>query len=392
MFCGAWYTLPMAEDQSLNSESSFGSDLAGKPISPELEKLIAGLSVLQKEEWNARINRDKELVTLSDSDGEDYLKMQVGLLFEGLPHELRRQAEELCQDLYKRRPAFNNAEIYRYIRIFVKTLRRAYLDPRVYLQAFNRRYIEEKLFDYIAEVISRDDVFDEDLSGVARIHIDMRGLFALNELAGREMGNKALIRFIDMIKLGTTTEWLHSLGFEIITSAEHRDQFGVLVFGKTSLRPYIAEIISRYILEAESINCRDLIGLAHPAVLEKIKLMGFGGYIAKDETFHLSANVGVCLFAEVVEHAKFELSDGASYATVIQGLKARMFTIADKRVRVNQSEQRERLEKENPLRALLYSRMDHDLIELESSLIQKERQLKALEKQIERNAILPEEN
>src|SRR3990167_7540512 len=108
----------MAEDQSL-----------GKPVSPELEKLIAALSVLQKEELNARLARNDKLVELSGSDGDNYLKTQTELLFEGLPHELRVEAEDLYQDLYKHRPAFNNAEIYKYVRIFTRTLRNAYLDP-----------------------------------------------------------------------------------------------------------------------------------------------------------------------------------------------------------------------------------------------------------------------
>ena len=376
----------MDEENSAPSVNSTSEEHLARPVSPELEKLIAALSVLQKEELNAREARNQKLVTLSDSDGDDYLKMQVELLFEGLPQELRSQANELYQTLYKRRPSFNNAEIYRYVRIFTKTLRRAYLDQREYLRAFSRRYVEERLFDAVAEVISREDIYEEDLSSIARIHMDMRGLYALNELSSHVVGNKALERFMDMLKIGVTTEWIRSLGFEVVPSAERRDQFGILILGKTDLRPYIHEIAERYVSETEDIDCRDLVSLSHPGVKEKIKIMGYKNQIPNDLAFRISTSLGYCLLGEVIEHAKYDLDNESSYAVVIQGLKGRMFSVADKRALVNQSEQRERLEKGNPVFALLYSRMEHDVIELENSLIQKERKLRALEHKIERDS------
>ena len=376
----------MSEEQNLDELSAVDNQAPSRPVSPDLEKTIAALSVLQKEELNARAARDVKLATLHGDDGRDYLNTQIGILFEGLPAELKKEADNLYNDLLTRTQVFKNSEIYHHVRIFTKILRRAYLDPREYLRAFSRRYIEERLFDAIAEVISRDDIYEEDLSSIARVHMDMRGLYALNELVGRNMANKALERFINILKVGNTTEWIKSLGFQVVPSAERRDQFGVLILGKTDLRPFITEITERYVAEVENIDCRDLISLTHPGVKERIKIMGYKGQI-KDTPFKLSTSIGACLFGEVVEHAKFDLETESSYATVILGLKGRMFSVSDKRARVNQSEQRERLEKENPLFALLYSRMEHDVLELENSLIQKERKLKALERKLSKTEI-----
>lgn len=309
-----------------------------------------------------------------------HLDEKVSLLFEGVPPLLKDIAKTHYRFLKTGR--FSPADLYIEMEQYVKLLSSAYLNSRAYLSIYDRRFIDMKMIERIEKLLLQDDEFiEKDFYNLARVNFDFNGLKALNDLGGHLAGNRGLRIFIEILKAGETTRWLEEQGFTVIPSAEGAEEYGMLIFGQSDLRPIAHEIVSRYFREVWNAPVGPLLNFAHPSVREKLALLGMPEDVPADFKFRIAINVGVVLFGEALAQFPIEkMSD--SYDVLIRTLIAKMFAMADLRARAHRSAFRRELAKKNPTLVALYSRLSNEVIHLEKELNKKEARIHDLELQL----------
>lgn len=311
---------------------------------------------------------------MDSPEADKQLDALIDTLLEGLPAELKQAVRKKVEFYKTKQPAFYNKEIYLEAKELVRLEMLAYLDRRQYLAMYNRRWAEHKIFDGLIDIVSRGDFGDVDLFSLARVNFDLNGLKALNDLAGHEAGNKGLERFALMLKSGETTGWLRQERLEVTPTAEGGDEFGMILKADKDLRPLAPLIVERYSQEALTIPAADLINFSHPAVSEKLELLGIDK-LPPDFKFKLSTSVGLAFLGDALAVVPVEKAD-KKYDEVVQMIINKMFEIADKRSLAHKSAFKEELDKTNPLLSALYARMSKEVIHLQKKVRELEAQLK----------------
>lgn len=314
---------------------------------------------------------------------DPYLDDKIALLFEGIPPLLKDLAREQNNYLKTKNPSFSAVEIYTQMETYVRLLSNAYMNNRMYLQIYNRRFVEMKMIEAIERILRRETEFTEaDFYGIARINFDFNGLKALNDLGGHDTGNRGLRIFTDILKGGETTRWLEELGYIVIPSAEGAEEFGILICGEGDLRPLTQDIVTRYFKEVFYAPVGPLINFSHPLVREKLGMLGLADEIGPDFRFQIAANVGMVLLGEALAQVPIEtINEG--YDVLVRKIVAKMFAVADLRARAHRSAFKDELGKKNPLLSGLYARLSNEVIHLEKEINRREERIRDLEAKLE---------
>lgn len=314
---------------------------------------------------------------------DPYLDDKVALLLEGVPPLLKEMARAQYEFLKSNNPTVSSVQIYTQMETYTRLLSNAYMNNRVYLQIYNRRFAEMKMVEAIEKILARETEFTEqDFYGIARINFDFNGLKALNDLGGHDTGNRGLKMFTEILKGGETTRWLESLGHHVVPSAEGAEEFGILIYGAGDLRPITQEIVTRYFREVFHAPVGPLINFSHPLVREKLSMLGLADDIGPDFRFQMAVNVGIVLLGEAVAQVPIEtINEG--YEVLVRKIVSKMFAVADLRARAHRSAFKDELGKKNPLLSGLYARLSNEVIHLEKEINRREERIKELEAKLE---------
>ena len=305
------------------------------------------------------------------------LDEKISQLLMGLPQDLK-DAVLLKVELYKsKRPAFSDKEIYFEAKDLVELEMVAYLDRRDYLKIYNRRFLEHILKEKISDLVAKEESTEDDLFGMARVHFDMNGLKALNDLAGHEAGNHGLSIIADILKQGKTTRWLESLGYHVSTAAEGGDEFGIVAMGAKDIRPHIDAIRDGYTQEVEHYDASALIDFTDSKVKESLAMLGISDEIPKDFMFKLSTSCGIVTFGEALGVVDVH-EVGKTYDEIVSAIVGAMFKLSDERAREHKAAYKEELGKTNPVLSGLYARMSREVIHLEREVTALREELKKL--------------
>lgn len=304
------------------------------------------------------------------------LEQKLELLLSGLPEELRNNVEKKVRFYESKRPAFTDEEIYQEAKDLVKLELLAYTDRRVFLGLFNRKFVIEKAGEFIRSIVESDSIEEKDIYSLARVDFDMNGLKVLNDLGGSHgVGNEGLRLFSEVIKKGETTSWLRNMGFVVIPSVEGGDEFGLLLYGKEDLRPYVTDIVNGYFEETRNINVSDLIDFSGKEVRDKLKFLGIDKDIPSDFKFEITTSVGIALFGEALNLVDVN-EEGKSYKEISRTILNKMFELAHDRSSDHKSWYKSQLGKTNPGLSALYARMSREVIHLEKKIKELEERLR----------------
>ncbi len=299
---------------------------------------------------------------------EKALDDKLANLLVGLPRELSNFIREKVAFYKTKQPIFTLEEIYTEARVLTRLEMLSYLDRRVYLGMYNRRFAEHKISEYIRQIVARPSMGDRDLYCLARVNFDLNGLKALNDLGGHEAGNKGLKLFANILNFGATTIWLRDeLHLEVTSSAEGGDEFGLVIFGHLDLRELAPTIVQKYFDEVYSADVSHFLDFSSPEIREKLSMLGIADEVPKDFVFKISTSVGVSLFGEAFDSIDVGKSQ-SKFSEIEQSLVSAMFELADKRAGAHKSQFKRDLGDKNPVLSGLYSRMSREVIHLEREL------------------------
>lgn len=308
------------------------------------------------------------------------LDEKISQLLMGLPEDLKRSVLAKV-DFYKsKRPAFSNKEIYFEARDLVELEMVAYLDRRDYLGLYNRRFLEHVLKEHIVIITGKAEAREEDLFGLVRIHFDLNGLKALNDLAGHDAGNEGLKIFGDILKNGKTTRWLTSEGYHVTSAGEGGDEFGVVLAGLRDVRPIIDQIREGYTKELEQFDSSRLINFKDPKVREALHLLGIADEVPESFVFKLTTSFGLATFGEALGLANVH-EEGKSFNDIVRMIIGTMFRLSDERAREHKSAYKAELSKTNPVLSGIYARMSREVVHLEREIAHLKDKINALEEQ-----------
>ncbi len=314
--------------------------------------------------------------------------------------ELRREVSARVEKWKKGldNGAYTLDEIGEYVRDEIESNAKLYFDGSKHIQMYNRQYVEDKLENYIDEVVGVEDVSVEDLYKIAKIAFDLNGLKTLNDAAGHEAGNRVLEIFSKILKDGKTTKWLKEQNIEVIPAHQSGDEFILLMYGDKDLSPIIEEIKRRYDDEVKAFDASELLDL--PTAKKYLK--GLNIYdkflnelskktgtqtekleegFSREFKFKLGTSIGIVTLGEALSQITPEEFGDKDYRGIIRAVIGKMFKLADEKAIGHKKRSKSALAEVDPLLAVLYNRnvagSDKENTEERANLILKNSELES---------------
>ncbi|MBI5139850.1 MAG: hypothetical protein HZA94_00130 [Candidatus Vogelbacteria bacterium] len=316
------------------------------------------------------------------TDAED-LKSKFQKLLKEIPdREIRNKIAEKIE-IYKL-GKFENSKLLQLVENDVELNLSHYFDSRDYVKMARKELIKYRIYLFINEIIEQPRVNVEDLYKVARIAFDLNGLKALNDIGGHSSGDEGLRLFSGILKNGKTTRWLRDeLGFEIISSAEGGDEFGIVISGikngKTLKDLGMLKMIKdRYYEEVINAEASQLINFSDPDVQERLKKREIR--LPEGFKFRIGTSVGISTLGEAISQS--DLGRKGGYKKLTSSVIGLMFKLADDQAIEHKSAVKTAMKespdpKENAMYTL-YTRMSDEFAEMVKNLKEKDAIITAL--------------
>ncbi len=280
----------------------------------------------------------------------------IGELLSDVPKKLRSKIKKKI--LFYESKGFTREEIVAEVLERKNMVKHTYKTFGEYLGMYKKTYLRYVLRDYIDERC-RNDSSNISVHCIAKGALDMNGLKAVNDLGGSHaLGAQLVMEFSRILKSGRTTQFLKSLGMQVIPFSENGDEFGIILYDDVDIRPLLALIEELYLREMEEADVSSLINFDTPEVRKFFKARGVAPQ--PGEKFRLSCSFGWGTFGDALQ--KIDITSFQKYKHAVNAIIREMFDIADERSAENKKRLKDILKSrgEHALYALYTFRADAD--------------------------------